>query len=338
MMDRPFNLADWHPTLPSLSDFEKQRLEPRLLPAFAARLIEETKEIQRHPYDPKAWVDRGYTLMHMKYPELAAGDALKALRVSRGLLKHLLKNRHKKWGLGYRMGFWMIDEEDETCKPANSDDDINMNERPCAYEQRASELDSRISHIMKSAEALEEANLDLLPETREGQYLQRPYPWMEERHLRRSDALIQEINMEFQKAVDMTSSDPVNAAKEIPKTYCILQRDAFGDGSREVLGVFAARDIPEDAIILVDQTHAWGCTGPETDDGSLNVSGGSGCRNPFHPNLPGEDASQNLHWVCERAGIAAADTLVNCRLFIRAIQDGTPHPLDHTLIARLTPT
>lgn len=337
-MDRPFNLANWHPTLPWLSDIEKQHLRPQLLPTFAAKLIEETKEIQRYPYDPKAWVDRGYTLMHMKYPELAAGDAWKALRVSRGLQNHLLTNRHRKWDLGYRMGFWMMDREDEVPRPVDSEGDINMDERFRDYEQRANELDNRISCIMKRTEALEEANLDLLPEMREGQYLQRAYPWMEDRHHRRSDELIREINVEFREGMRKTLSDPFNASEEDPKPYCVLQRDAFGDGSREVLGIFAARDIPENTVILVDQTQAWGCTGPGINGSSNDLSGGSGCRNTFHPNLPSEDASQDLHWVRERIGIAAADILVSCRLFIRAIQDGSPHPLDHPLIARLTPT
>ena len=46
----------------------------------------------------------------------------------------------------------------------------------------------------------------------------------------------------------------------------------------------------------------------------------------------------DLRWVRDKAGKQASSVLLNVRLLLCSIQDGVEHPLDHSLIARLTPT
>jgi len=168
------------------------------------------------------------------------------------------------------------------------------------------------------------------PEHDEGRVYQRPYPWMAARHRTRDDGLLARLNEEF---------DANLAGEEGGKTRCIVKRHAFGDQcSDEVLGVFAARDLIRESVIVTEDSRTWGCSGPGKHGDRSNLHGGLGCSDPLHPNLPSEDVHQDLRWIRDRAGSHAAEVIVRCRFLLCCIEDGVAHPLDHHLIARLTPT
>lgn len=59
---------------------------------------------------------------------------------------------------------------------------------------------------------------------------------------------------------------------------------------------------------------------------------------PGHSYYPPEDLAPDLLWIRDRTGKKAAETILKSRLLINAAQDGAEHPLDHSYIARLTPT
>ena len=132
-----------------------------------------------------------------------------------------------------------------------------------------------------------------------------------------------------------------NARNELGgDTTCVVKRHAFGQSatSNELLGLFAARDLNAEDTILLDHARVWGCIGPAENGSKRNLGGGTGCMHPIHPNDEADDATVDLRWIRDRAGKDAAPIILNCRALLCCIQDGVAHPLDHPVIARLTPT
>ncbi|KAI6823289.1 hypothetical protein KC340_g3552 [Hortaea werneckii] len=303
-MDRAFPAYDWQPTKPP--EPGEEDISPRL-PSLISLLNRQTRCIYHHPYQPRLWYDRANTLTALRYPELAVGDAQKALLLCRSALDRLSEDGNR-WRLGHAAGFWMrsggSDDDDD-----DDDDDDNV------VATRDEQLQQRLTDLQSDAFELQIRNLYYFPNYLEG---------------RGRDEEI--------KACNGVSPD-----EGVP--FCVLQRHAFGKRTRDgqdgsdVLGVFAAKDIPKGTPILVDPSETWGCIGPGSKRHSTgNPRDGRGCTDPIHPNLPSEDTSQDLRWIRERTGSAAADVLLRCRFLIRSIRDQTPHPLSHPLIARLTPT
>src|ERR1700742_2260179 len=70
----------------------------------------------------------------------------------------------------------------------------------------------------------------------------------------------------------------------------------------------------------------------------MNLHGGRGCYDPIHPNSVDDETKTDLRWVREKAGKLASSVLRNCKLLLCCVQDGVEHPLDHPLVARMTPT
>ncbi|KAK5124659.1 hypothetical protein LTR85_001372 [Meristemomyces frigidus] len=326
-METHFDVTEWQPTKapePGEEDISSE------LPTLIATLNDQTRAIYRHPYDPNGWSCRAETLARLRYPELAVGDTCKAIILCRTLLARLCEDRRYK--LGYHMDFWMLDETE-----SNDEEE----------DARRDDLEQRLVDLQADAHLLQNENLYHFPTFEEGRFLQRPYPWMEAKHRRRDDELLAEINDDFEEAeLKIVNNFPKERpAGQVSKgRCCILKRHAFGEmdvggnDSSELLGVFAARDLAQETVIVIDETEAWGCIGPGKGGSTSNLSGGAGCSDPIHPNLPSDDVSQDLRWIRERAGRYAAEVILRCRFLIGCIADDVAHPLDHTLIARLTPT
>jgi hypothetical protein len=329
-MNRLFDLRNWQPTHPDCRDDWRSFKD---LPELAAKLPAQTRAIIQHPYDPALWLRRSGTLTKLKYPELAAGDAHKALLLACAALATLHDRPHMR--LGHRMGFWMVDEDAQDLE----------DEYPHAYDDEdddGNDLEERLANLQASAHCHLNWNLALSPTYEEGRYLQRPYPWTEDHHTTRGDDLLEEINAEFATAL---SKERAAGATTCERPGCIVKRHAFGEfsagekSSADVLGVFATSEIPTNTKLLVDVSRIWGCTGPGLNGSRENLHGGLGCTDPIHPNFEWEDAdTSDLRWIRDRAGKGAGDVIVRCRLLISSIRAGVMHPLDHTFIQRLTPT
>ncbi|TKA31234.1 hypothetical protein B0A54_15289 [Friedmanniomyces endolithicus] len=319
-MDTPFATTDWQPTRPpEPGDIDSTDRLPALIGTLAA----QTKAIYRHPYDPQCWLQRAKTLTELRYPELAVGDAHKALLLCRALLARLGEGR---WKPGYRMGFWMREDDcdgvgEKTGESKDEDEGVAERER-------------RITDLQSEAWGVEVGNLCKFPAAEEGRYLLRRYPWMRAEHRVRGDALLALLNEEFAARTSLRGRR---------NALCEVRRHAFGlsgaDGrdSHDVLGVFALEDLPDGAFLMVDRSKTWGCIGPGLGGSVVNLRGGEGCANPLHPNMPSDDAADDLRWVRGRAGVYAADIITLCRFLLCCKKDGVAHPLDHPLIARLTP-
>lgn len=322
-MDRPFDYDAWQPTKePEPGDTDLKGEFPDLVEELKVR----TGRVHSHPYHPLHWYERGKTLAKLRYPELAVSDAYKASLLCRSLLDRLTDDT--EYRLGYGAGFWMSDS------PRNPD----------VHDQ--DELEQSLANLLSDAYQLQIENLYFFPQFMEGRFLNRLYPWTEQKHRQRSDELIRMVSDEFGESARHLNNTMMKSAKFARRPrepYCSLRRHAFGefsvDGkdSSDVLGVFATDDIRKGAVILVDETTLWGCSGPGVD-GNMSHYRGIGCADPVHPNLPSDDGSRDLRWIRDRADKDAGDVILRCRFLAHCIADGVAHPLDHPLVARLTPT
>lgn len=332
-MDRPFDPADWQPTKPP--DPRDKDLEPEL-PGLIATLGAQTERIYRQPYNPSYWVERGKTLQRLRYPELAVADGYKASLLCGAAID--LSIEDPRWRLGFGAGFQVLDESGTT--------------------DEQSDVKGWLDRLSSQAEQLVIDNLYYFPQYMHGRNVRKGYPWLSAKHRVRDDDLIEKINGEFAESARwletecakyLRARDKLKAESAGP--YGILQRHAFGrtpvdaDGnssSSEVLGVFAACDIRKGKLIMADDTRLWGCMGPGSHPSDAMPSTKLGCQDPTHPNLATETAAQNLRWVRDvSSGRSAAQNLLRCRSLITCISDTDPtkdHPLDHPLIARLTPS
>ena len=234
-MDVQFSVANWQPTKPP------EPGDALLSSAFVSRLCtklnDQTTDILQHPYDPNTWLRRAVTLSRLRYPELAVGDAHKATLLCQSHLSRLQKDN--SWSMGYRMGFWMHGEDEK--------------------DQRTEVLNDCLKKLQERAHRTEMEHTELFIDDPEGRFRRRAYPWMSDLHRKRSDELLKSINAEFAS----------NTTNESGHTFCTLKRHAFGEGvgrsdTSNLLGVFAACDVAEGAIILRDTTQTWGCNGPGT--------------------------------------------------------------------------
>jgi hypothetical protein len=342
-MDRPFPPSAWRPT--KVPDPDDPELSQDTLTTLISDLKSHTRQIYTYPYDPTTWLQRSKTLLKLRYPELAVGDAHKAYRLVENNLKSLFFKHTDislplpterpaqdsgptdptKWRLGHRMGFWML------C-PLHPDDE--------AYDGM---LQDQLTEISASAKGILSSVLIPKPgyedDEPQASFHRRPYPWMEREHARRNDGLIDRINHEFEDEAEKLTCLPKNK-------LCVLRRHAFGvsadprEDTSDILGVFAARDLLPLSTIVVDRSRVWGCNGPGRS-GSLGKMGGykaRGCGDPLHPNDEDDDADHCLRWIRDEVGRDAAEVLINVRMLLVCFQDGVQHPLDHPLVARLTPT
>lgn len=312
-MDTTFNTTEWQPTRPP--EPGDQERPPDEITALCVQLRAQTKNILALPYDPDNWSRRASTLSRLRYPELAVGDAYKAALLCRAHIKRLEESEGTQWRLGHGMGFWMLDplprHELRDCF-----DEVEYHDR----------LEQHLGQLQCRAHKIERKNLYFTPIYDEGRFRRRMYPWMDERHRRRSERLVERLNVELMD----------NAANiEDGRPFCKVKRDAFGEGEggEDVLGVSAARRVYEGEVILIDETDVWGCNLRRGKQEFDNVK-----RRRMAADDQLQEQTFDLSWIPEEVGKQAGPVLLNCRLLLRGINADVEHPLDHHLVARLTPT
>lgn len=311
-MDTAFDTTDYRPTKPpGPADCAKTEQETE---ALFAQLRDQTKGIIKHPYDPYNWTQRASTISELHYPELAVGDAHKAAALCRSHTQVLDETKDSGWRLGHRMGFWMRDP-----LPRRRHHDF------CDEDEYRRQLLRHLLTLQGRANAIESANLYYLPYFEEGRLRRRMYPWMLGRHRSRSDALIAMLNEEFVQN---------SASGEDGGPFCVVKRDAFGQGDKDVLGVFAARRIGKHEPLLVDETSIWGSNLPRLRREHETLTR----RTAVGDTVQLTNDTIDLRWIRDEVGKQAGPVMLNCRLLLASINDGAEHPLDHPLIARLTPT
>lgn len=96
------------------------------------------------------------------------------------------------------------------------------------------------------------------------------------------------------------------------RSRCAFGKGVGAEDGRDLLGVFAVRDIPEGGVVMADTTKTFGCTGPGRDGTSDNLHGGLGCQDPLHPNCDEDTTDQDLRWIRDRCGTKAAEVILRC--------------------------
>jgi hypothetical protein len=317
-MDKPFDPAELRPTRPP-GPTPPPHWRVGKTPVEHSVLQQQTRALLSHPYDPSPWIARAETLSLLDFPELAVGDAYKAVRLCKSMLEFVSSRSDERWSLGSNRGFWM--REDNDSEDTGRQDKIDK-------------LRTSLSDLWIDARGIQASNMDY-HHNREGKYIPQAYPWLEEKHRVRGQDVLDEIA----RAIG------TNKAQTPDGTPCVeVKRCSFQPGEEDLsesapLGVFATCDLPSGYRILIDRTEFFGCSGPGPGN-SKNVLGGSfGCLHPLHPNLADDESSHDLRWVRERAGQYAADPVLLCRtLLASAVSTTSQSPLDLPEIARLTPT
>ena len=313
-MEKPFDISAWRPTKPPDPPDSPQEQEQKLenTQYLIAQLVMRTRAILDKPYDADNWLRRADTLARLQYPELAVGDAHKAELLCRKALADL--DRRPDHRLGYRMGFWLLDEAHGACW----DDEENE------------ALQIHLTKLQSQARQIQTENMYFWPEHDEVRIVPQQYPWLQAKHQTRSDKLMAKLNQEF-------TENPIKTHSSKP--FCELRGDAFdaGKASSDVLGVFATCDITDDTLILTDISRTLGCIGTGRDGRLCGVNGSNGCQVWTHPNLESDPVEFDLRWIRDRVGKNAPNSILQCRLLLCCIEDGVSHPLEHSLVARLTP-
>ena len=313
-MEALFNITTYRPTRPPAPGTIE--LPSEEVAVLAAQLQDQTRNISKYPYDADNWTRRADTLSRLRYPELAVGDANKATLLFRAHYKNLKEARANgsEWRLGHRIGFWMLDP---TPRYQSEDlfDETEYNEQ----------LEQYLRHIQRRISKIEKRNLLFTESGEEGRFRRRMYPWTHAQHRRRADTLVSQMNKEFQASAERIGS---------AQPACAIWRDAFGVPGSDVLGVFATRHIRKGETVLLDHTNVWGANYAymASDNETLNT------RIDHSANDQMQQAPLDLSWIRDEVGKQAGPVLLNCRLLLAGINDDAKHPLDHHLVARLTPT
>lgn len=259
-MDVAFDIAQWQPTKPP--EPGDGALSSSCVFDLCDKLIQQTQDILQRPYHPNGWLRRSSTLSRLRYPELAIGDAHKAMLLCQAHLARL--HNRVGWRMGHRMGFWMQDESDEDDEHVEL---LRNHLNKLQEHAHRSEGESTVLFVDDPEVRITARRIQSRPIIRKlakpnpnplkGRFKRRPYPWMLRHHSKRSDELLSTINDEFAR-------NSVNVNGDVA---CVLKRHAFGEGvagrdTNEILGVFAGCDIQKGQTILIDKTRVWGCNGP----------------------------------------------------------------------------
>lgn len=246
IMEHPWGASDYKPT--KIIHIWQKRLSEAQVVSLSARRATDTKNIDRHPYDPELWIKRAYTHAVLGYPELAVGDAFKAELLCRKLLAELDQNLKPNYRIGVHAGFWMRQED-----PEDEYDEVPPWLNTIDLEKEHIKHQKKFTCILNDAEKVKRANLEYSPHCEEGKFSPQAYPWMAREHSMRLDYDIDEINAELR-----------NPLVSRPTGLMVVKRYAFGKGigrhdGADLLGGFALRDIEEDEMVINDRSKTWVC-------------------------------------------------------------------------------
>lgn len=343
----------------------------QLVPGHIRHVQYLTEKLTHAPYDPAIRSDRADHLLALGYPELAVGDAYRALLLCHypnGRIPDLSRLSPPTGAISTKLDAGQSNqplpaERVLYCTLIQALYDCHCHPEALAicqvaesrflddpfFRMRAAELANvmaKKSHHVAMSNGSAAKQRDMLYD---GAVLTIPYPWMDPLPLQRSQALIDSVNKEFQERSNSCRLGYSSLGKApIPK---------WANRTPQVLGVFATQEIDPGECILVDRTATAAC------------SSASGCTNCFQ-NISGAqyEASCCLALFCSEScykvalstyhrvvcgkdftwlrdtvsGISESASVMRPLLLSRylaaCVQAGPAlSPLDHPLIARLQP-
>lgn len=302
-----------------------------------------TERIQREPYNPHLWTERSRYFLALNYPELAVGDACK----SRILFHRDPKNMGEDSRNARLQMYDILGQALFDChchwEAANFWEEV-AKELPASH---ASEKAIALRRLVESKERLATplggTRQEQMDRIRDGCVTTVHYPWMQDRHFRRTQELVNEVNNGLKPDT-----------QQVPACYLGSSSLTTRD---DMLGMFAARDIQSGECILVDRTATGICSnvGPlscsncfsriESPPVRASCCSESYCSdaclelsmNTFHKVFCGQDFT----WLSQPAqglqhNASPLRPLLMLRFLAACIQSSSEsHPLDHSLLARL---
>lgn len=247
------------------------------IPGLCQQVQRLTEGIIKYPYSFPHWFARSTLLLELGYPELAVGDSYKArllidamqneselgekviagyqafLRTESTATDDVISSQELDLVTlrsslleDYNLKCWVVLVQSLLFARAAADSLDICREALNSYPEDP-ELLSWLEMLEEHVELREK---HVSPEKRKGSWMtdvrngavfMRPYPWMTEDELRRSDALIEKMNIEMMEASE---------------GKCIVARilTEGSDQGTDELGVFAAQDIQANNRVLMDFT------------------------------------------------------------------------------------
>lgn len=233
-----------------------------------------TQRLIRCPYDPIAWLQRAEVLLPLGFPELAVGDAYKALlliRASRGSEDRLAASINHHLGINAPISLANAEAQRSVTEQgvllalgqgllfANClQDSLEYAQRAVANYPKNANLRSLLTTVQRAHdqdqwESMEDENLDGMNALEEDEYrrsghtLLQSYPWMDPELFSRAD-----VTASSQRRFLRASWSQCSLERSSVREGVLL-----GDRSEkfsEVFGVMAAEDLGAHEMFLIDHT------------------------------------------------------------------------------------
>jgi len=297
-MDNPWSAKDWKPTVdaesvackrsnllvrkltalgPHVTGHQRILIFAQEVQLFQIDLQELTQHLLRCPYDPVAWLQRAEVLLPLGFPELAVGDAYKALL----LIGKSRKSQHRLAAcidhhLGINSSTSAKNSEAQRSVTERSSllaliqgllfanclqESLEYAERAVAKYPESTNLRSLLitaqhAHDRDQWESMTDENIEGMTPLEEDEYrrsghvLLQSYPWMDTELFARGAEVTASGQRQFLRA---------------SWSLCSLERSSvregmpLGDRSErfaEVFGVMATEDLGQNEMLLVDHTSA----------------------------------------------------------------------------------
>lgn len=352
-------MGPWMPSLYRTHDVQTPPPAPEAVGELLEALSACSTRLEADPYNAGLWTERAGRYLQLNYPELAVGDAYRA---------SLLFERADATPAG--------GESSGVGESAGPDEQVRIDafavlgqalyDCHCHWEcfelwlslTQAKQFPQLSRLAFTKAHALEQllaqkkqaaAPYGGTPQQqrdrlRDGSVVTMHYPWMEERHLSRSRETIEIVNSELQRNVQPPALR--------------LGRSTLAPGT-DVLGMFATRDVRKGECILVDRTATAAVSRPPPTphceacyDALLMSPLTAGCctalfcspachalaMRTYHRALCGQEFTWLLAPAASlRHNASPMRPLLTLRFLALCATSPSTHPLDHPLIARLSP-
>lgn len=352
----------WRPSLYRTHDVQTPSPAPEAVAPTIEAVSSCSTRLQADPYNAGLWTERANHYLHLNYPELAVGDAYRAKllferadavvqdcketnKSSEGLgvpdeqirihaytiLGQALYDCHCHWEC---FEFWLELAQAKHFPQLSRLAFTKAN----ALRQLLGQKKQAAAHHGGTAQQQRDR-------LRDGSVITVHYPWMAERHLSRSPEVVEGVNEELWHNVQPPALRLGNSTLS---------------SATDMLGMFATRDIKRGECILIDRTSTAAVSRPPPTphcetcyDAPLTTPLPAPCcaalfctpacralaLQTYHRALCGQDFS----WLLSPAAALLENAspmrpLLVLRFLCLCIASGrSAHPLDHPLIARLTP-
>ena len=215
-----------------------------------------TTQLQTQPYSPDLWAKRSAYYLALNYSELAVGDAYKATlllsQVSREGGEADVNHESSENESSIRTKAYEILGQalyDCHCHVESLEfwEDVSKKEGAGYGQEKVTALKELLGRKKEATAEMGGNKQEQLDRLRDGGVTTVLYPWMAERHLKRSSETVTRVNEELK-----------NSAKA---QTCYVSTSTLPSGD-DTLGVFASRPISSGELILLDCTTTGTCSTP----------------------------------------------------------------------------